>query len=77
MKKFRRLVHDKCMDIVMLLKKKGSIGSIAEMLCFLLGVYGERAFLHIYSFLGKISPEMFCFMGILFTYLAIIRFIHN
>lgn len=47
------------------------------MLCFVLGVYGERFFVYIYSLLEKVSPEQFSFVCLLCTYFCISRFIHN
>lgn len=58
--------------------KKISLSSdFAAMLCFMLGVYGERFFLYVYSLLGAISPETFSAVCLLGTYSVIASFIHN
>lgn len=58
-------------------KKITFSSDFATMLCFLLGVYGERFFLYVYSLLGEISPETFSFVCLIGTYSILNRFIHS
>jgi hypothetical protein len=57
--------------------KISTSSDFAAMLCFVLGVYGERFFLYVYSLLGEISPETFSFVCLIGTYSIIVRFIHS
>lgn len=69
---------EKLQTICIAMSKKNTISSdFAAMLCFMLGVYGERFFLYVYSLLGEISPETFSFVCLLGTYIIIVSFIHN
>ena len=54
--------------------RKSHSNDIATMLCFLLGIYGERFFTCIYIYIKKLSPETFCFIGLTCTYLIIMKF---
>ncbi len=54
-------------------KKTFPFYDMVEMLCFLLGIYGERIFLHIYMCLKKMSPDVFCFMCLICAYLLIAK----
>lgn len=59
-------------------RKSGcSSNDMAAMLCFILGVYGERFFLYLYSRLGAISPKVFCLICLMGTYFIITKFIHK
>lgn len=58
-------------------KKIIPLNDFATMLCFMLGVYGERFFLYIYSRLGTISPRMFSFMSLICAYFILDKFIHK
>lgn len=49
----------------------------AVMVCFMLGVYGERFFLYICSLLRWKSPEEFAFLCLFASYCIISKFIHN
>ena len=53
--------------------KISTSSDFAAMLCFVLGVYGERFFLYVYSLLG----EIFSFVCLIGTYSIIVRFIHS
>lgn len=59
------------------LKERYSLNDIAAMLCFILGVYGERFFLTIYYHLSGVSPKMFCFICLMAAYTIITRLLHN
>lgn len=58
-------------------KKISFSNDLAAMLCFVLGVYGERFFLYVHSLIGAMSPETFSFVCLIGTYSVIISFIHN
>ncbi len=58
-------------------KKYFLSGDYANMLCFVLGIYGERFFLYVYSLLRTISPEEFSFVCLIGTYCFIVKFIHG
>lgn len=47
---------------------------MATMLCFFLGIYGERFFTCMYIYIKKVSPEAFCFICLTCTYLIIMKF---
>lgn len=57
--------------------KKIPFCDMSEMLCFLLGIYGERFFSYMYVYLKKVSPEMFCFICLICIYLFIAKFMRH
>lgn len=77
MNSFIFLVQKLQMEIIPWGKKIFLSNDFIAMLCFILGVYGERFFLNVYALLGEIPPKIFSCVCLICSYYIIIKFSHN